>query len=57
MLVEPRLLFHCQETGVNQILAVWDHSDVLEAQVGLVAKRMLCLDFGYHCDILDPNAI
>jgi hypothetical protein len=56
VVVDPSLLYICQQIDVDKPLAIGDHRDMLKAKVWLISKGELCGNLSHHNDVLDPNA-
>lgn len=56
-LVQPVLLFLCQQANVNKVPAVGHHGDVLKAQIRLVAELVLGLHFAHDGQVLNADAV
>lgn len=57
VLIDPSGLGCSQQTRVDQLAAIWDHRDMLEAKVRLVAKGVLSLYLADYDHVFDPDAI
>lgn len=57
VVIDPSFLLFGQQACVDQILAVWDHGDVLESKERLVSKGVLGVDLLDDDDVLNPNTI
>lgn len=55
ILIQPMLLLPRQQTLVDQLPAVRNHCDVLEAKIGFFPKGVFRLGLFYHDDILNSD--
>ena len=56
ILIQPELLFTCQECLIDELPAVWDHRNVLKSQVWFIPKLVPSFSLPYHYYVLYANA-